>query len=397
MPQPDSPSPATAHGPNPHASGSIPTAAPAPSPRARAARPSDDVLSDDILSDDVRAAGVRDSVLRTLTLGRTEVVLRGSLDDRPARIAIDHARYGDTRHGDPRAPCLVALGGISATRRVGDWWREQLGPGRPLDTRRYRVLGMDYLADVPAGWSAIAPRDQAQALIAVLDDLGIERIVAIGASYGGAVVLSLAEHWPERLDAALVLSMADRPAPMASALRSVQRRLLRLGREHACEAEAVALARALAVTSYRSEAEFARRFDGPPERHGDTWRWPVEGYLDAQGERFAARFPADAYRALSESLDLHRVQPERLRAPLYLLAVEQDRLVPHADVEALARATGADFVRLSSEYGHDAFLKETVAIGRWLKRCLAERARMPSPPRPRTAPSIAAPSRRTPT
>lgn len=311
----------------------------------------------------------------TPLLAYTEAGLTGALDGRPARVAIRHARYGH-----PDAPCLVVLGGISASRRIDEWWPAQFGPGRPFDAREHCLLGVDYLAALPPGWSAITPHDQAAALAAVLDDLGIDQIEAIaGASYGGAVALAFAESFPDRLDAALVLSMADRPSPMTSALRAVQRELLRLGAARGFEAEAVALARALAITSYRSEAEFARRFDGPPHRRDGCWRLPVEGYLQAQGERFARRFDAETYRVLSESLDLHRLDPRRIVVPLYLLAVEQDRLVPRADVEALARATGAAFACIESDFGHDAFLKETAAIGAWLHACLSDLRRMRSP------------------
>src|SRR3546814_10824462 len=45
------------------------------------------------------------------------------------------------------------MGGISASRRVGDWWAAQVGPGKALDTRYYCVLGFDYLSALPAGRS----------------------------------------------------------------------------------------------------------------------------------------------------------------------------------------------------------------------------------------------------
>jgi homoserine acetyltransferase len=57
--------------------------------------------------------------------------------------------------GDESLPVVVAIGGISAHRRVFDaqqikagWWHEVVGPGRALDSSRCRVLGIDYLAAV---------------------------------------------------------------------------------------------------------------------------------------------------------------------------------------------------------------------------------------------------------
>ena len=305
-------------------------------------------------------------------LGCSEIALSSSLDGTPARVSMRHALIGSANQ-----PCLVVLGGISSSRQADVWWPDQVGPGRALDTRRFCVLGIDYLSALPDGWRGITPHDQAAALAAVLDDLGITHVHAlVGASYGGAVALAFVERYPRRLDAALVLSMADRPSPMASALRALQRELLQFGSAHGCEAQAVAWARALAVTTYRSEAEFARRFDGEPQFVDGRWQLPVEDYLRAQGRRFAERFDAESYRVLSESLDLHRVDPAALHTPLYLLAVAQDRLVPQADVAALAAATGAAFAGIASEFGHDAFLKEPEAVGRWLAGCLSDLARM---------------------
>lgn len=308
-------------------------------------------------------------------LASTEADVVGELDGCPARLRIGHARLGRLD-----APCIVALGGISAARNAGDWWSAQVGPGRALDTARYCVLGIDYINRLPAGWRGVTPYDQAAALKAVLDDLGIVRIEAfVGASYGGAVAMAFAERWPERVGALLVLSMADRPSPMASALRALQRDLLRLGVERGFEAEAVAMARALAVTTYRSEIEFTERFSGPARYQNGRWRLPVEDYLHAQGARFAARFDAEAYRVLSESLDLHRVNPARLSTPLHLLAVEQDRLVPCADIQALAARTGASVTCISSTYGHDAFLKEIDQVACWLADGLSAVTRMRRP------------------
>lgn len=301
-------------------------------------------------------------------LGETDVSLLSSLDGRFARVCIRHAQYGVSD-----APCVVVLGGISASRLAGDWWAEQVGPGRAIDTDRFRVLGIDFLDALPEHWRGITPHDQAAVLAGVLDALGVESVEAIvGASYGGAVALAFAERFPQRLRAALVLSMAERPSPMASALRAVQRDLLRLGEELGCEQRTVALARALAVTTYRSEAEFAQRFEGNARTVDGVWRLPVEGYLRAQGERFAARFDARRYLLLSESLDLHRVNSRRLRVPLYLLAVNEDRLVPRCDIEKLARATNASLTCLSSIYGHDAFLKESSAVGAWITSALTD-------------------------
>lgn len=294
------------------------------------------------------------------------VRVTGALDGVDADCDLHWQRYGPVE-----APCIVVLGGISAHRAVREWWPEQVGPGRAIDTRFCQVLSIDWIDRLPPGWRGVTPHDQAAALVALLDALGIERLAAVvGASYGGAVALALAERWPQRVGVTLVLSMADRPAPMASALRALQRDLLRLGNDLGFVAEAVVLARALAVTCYRTEAEFAHRFAGEATHTGGCWRLPVESYLRAQGERFARQCDAERYRLLSESLDLHRIDAKALATPLHLFAVREDRLVPASDIETLALACGATFSSISSLYGHDAFLKETDAVGAWLHRHL---------------------------
>jgi homoserine O-acetyltransferase len=250
---------------------------------------------------------------------------------------------------------------------------------------------MDYLAERPPGWKAVSPRDQARRVLALLDHLGIEQAVLIGASYGGAVALAFAAHHPDRLAAALAIAMAHRPHPLASGQRAIQREVVRLGQACGRAREALVLARALAVTTYRSEREFGARFDGSFvfDEQGLVRR-PVEAYLRAQGQRFAARFEPERFLVLSESLDLHEEEPERLRGlPLHLLAVAEDRLVPLSDLRELAERSAASLTVISSAYGHDAFLKEHRALGVWLKAVLG---RLPADAaRARAAPlSIAA-------
>lgn len=298
--------------------------------------------------------------------GVAYVRITPSLGGPQAEVPVQFLLQGDADRG-----CVAVLGGISATRDAGAWWADQVGHGAPLDAAQRAVLGIEFIGRLPAGWSAISAHDQASALVAVLDVLGIARLdAAVGASYGGCVVMALAERHAERVARACVISAAHRASPMTTALRSVQRELLRLGQRHGIQSETVALARALAVTTYRSDAEFARRFSGEARCEEGRWRLPVQDYLDAQGERFAARFCAERYHALSESLDLHRVDPSIISVPLHLLAVRQDRLVPLDDIAELAQEAGASLEQIDSDYGHDAFLKEPTLVSAWLRRAL---------------------------
>ena len=144
--------------------------------------------------------------------------------------------------GPPRAPVVVVLGGISATRHVATtghddtpgWWDATVGAGRAIDTATYRVLGIDFLDGGRRGDGrprhVVTTHDQAAAIVRVLDTLGVERVHAfVGASYGGMVGLAFAERYAERLDRLVAISAPHEAHPMSTALRSLQRRIVQLG------------------------------------------------------------------------------------------------------------------------------------------------------------------------
>jgi homoserine O-acetyltransferase len=230
------------------------------------------------------------------------------------------------------------------------------------------VLGIDYLGGARRG-----TRDQARAIAAVLDRLGVDRVHAIvGASYGGMVALAFAELFPGRLAHAVVISAAHRTHPMATALRCIQRQIVRLGIDSGREREALAIARQLAMTTYRTAGELSQRFAAEPELTPNGPEFPVARWLARAGERFADTFSADTFLALSESIDLHTVTPERVEVPITLVAVEHDTLVPLQLMRELRDRLphAADWYVLESIYGHDAFLKEVDAVAAILRRAL---------------------------
>jgi homoserine O-acetyltransferase/O-succinyltransferase len=292
---------------------------------------------------------------------------------------IERARLGWRLEGPAEAPVVLALGGISAHRRVFDreqpragWWSELAGQGAPLDSARVRVLGIDYLgasgeSSGPArggAFPSISSYDQAEALHRLLDNLGINTLRAIvGASYGGMVALAFAERYPARVEQLLVISAADCAHPMATAWRSVQRRIVRFALEMGQPAAGLELARALAMATYRSPQEFAARFVEGPSLEAGRFVFPVEEYLMARGRDYAARYLPEAFLCLSESIDLHRVDAQRISVPCTLVAVREDQLVPIGDMRALStRLPHSQLHELSSPYGHDAFLRERALL-----------------------------------
>ena len=135
-------------------------------------------------------------------------------------------------------PVIVVLGGISADRRVVStargpgWWSILAGPGCAIDTNRYAILSFDYVGG--SGGTTVtgdeerpvSTSDQAAVTAALLDNIGIERAHAfVGASYGAMVALAFGVEHPERSDRLIVVSGAHRANPMATAWRSIQRKL----------------------------------------------------------------------------------------------------------------------------------------------------------------------------
>lgn len=284
-------------------------------------------------------------------------------------------------YGDDDLPAIVVLGGISAGRNISPgWWQDFVGADKPVNTQRFRVIGIDFLGGCGAStraedenFPAISSADQASAVCAVLDDLEVSRLACfIGSSYGGMVALAFAERHPARVDRLLVISAAHQPHPMATALRSLQRQTIRLGLSSSRVDEAVAIARGIAMTTYRTSTEFAQRFGVAAVHDGATWRHPVEHYIEQRGHEFARRFSAAAFLCLSQSGDLHGVDPSRIQVPVTLVAVDSDTLVPSWQMHQLAEqiAGSVDLHTISSVYGHDAFLKEVDTVSSILRSTL---------------------------
>ena len=135
----------------------------------------------------------------------------------------------------------------------------------------------------------------------------------------------------------------------------------------------------MAVCTYKSAELFEHRFARKPDRGGgNPWdsshergfgltgeRFDVAGYLDYQGERFIDRFDANAYLAITRTMDTFDPTPglSRIQAEVVLVGISSDWLFPPADIAKMAARMTKDGVRchyreLISAHGHDAFLAE---------------------------------------
>jgi homoserine O-acetyltransferase len=342
---------------------------------------------------------VAPSVLPTGT-GRLEIASLGAfrLHDGTElpELTVAYRHDGAAPVDGPQVVVVHALTGSADA--AGDWWAPLIGPGRALDTNRYGVvcanlLGGRYgttgpttispLTGIPYGsaFPDVSTRDQALAQWALLDALGIDDVaLVVGGSLGGMVALEIALT---RLGAVRHVAPIAAPAatgPMAVAWNAIQIELIdRLG------LEGLSLARQLAMTTYRSEADFDERFGRAVETDG---RASIVSYLDYQGTRLIDRFDPATYRVLARAMDLHDIGAGRdgLATAFALLAeagtritgigIQDDILYGPRQVRALvdrAAAAGADarYREIASTKGHDAFLVEWDQLTALLREALA--------------------------
>lgn len=306
---------------------------------------------------------------------------------------IEEARVAYSVLGPESAPVVVVMGGISAGRHVAStpehpqpgWWEAVVGHGKAIDPRRVRIVTFDYLGGpgdssaapgtLPGPMPVVSTGDQARALGAVLRDLGVGRVATVvGASYGGMVALALAAITPLDVGRLVILSAAHRTHPMATALRTVQRDILLLGVRSGRPGMGVSLARRLAMTTYRTAEEFQARFPSSPRWSTGRPRFAVEDYLNHHGASAPVTFSPESFFQLSQSIDVHSVRPENIRARSVLMSVDSDALVPPWLMTELAERLGGptELVRVASRYGHDAFLKEEGAVSKILERALTQ-------------------------
>lgn len=276
-------------------------------------------------------------------------------------------------YGDPDGPLLIVLGGISATRFVADggklnrgWWSKLVRRGGAIDLNKFHVLGVDFAPgkgglDCP---ETITTSDQAKRIVDLLKakNLGPAKAM-IGSSYGGMCSLALAQNYSDWVENLCIIGAAHKPYPIGVGWRGIQRRVVRLGLDAGKPEAGLKLARELAMTTYRTPEEFADRF-ALSETGRNPFSFDICDYLGSRGDVFAQDMDARRFLALSESVDLHRVEPENITTPTLLMTAISDQLAPLPDMRELRdRLAGpSELFTFTSLYGHDAFLKEYDAM-----------------------------------
>jgi len=350
----------------------------------------------------LRAPSTRPAGLPTGT-GRVETVSLGpfTLENGTTLPDLVVAYRHDGPPPDAAPQVLVVHALTGSADAAGDWWEPLIGEGRALDTGQVGVvcanlLGGRYGTSGPTSlhprtgrpygpsFPAVTTVDQALAQWRLLDELGVEEIaLATGGSLGGMVALEVALARPEATRHVAPIAAPASIGPLAIAWNHLQLQLI----EH-LGLEGLSLARQLAMTTYRSEADFAERFAGSIE---DDGRPSVVSYLDYQGDKLVDRFDPATYRSLVGAMDGHDIGRShgglvgalhslgRAGVALTGIGIEGDILYGPRQVQELVEAASAAGVRaryreIRSTKGHDAFLVEWTQLTLLLGEALAATA-----------------------
>lgn len=319
--------------------------------------------------------------------------------DHSNAVLICHATSGDQFVASPHP----------ITGKPG-WWSRSVGPGKPIDTDRHFVICANVLGScmgstgpaslagdgAPYGlrFPVITIRDMVRAQMALLDLMGIERLHAVvGGSMGGMQALSLAAHWPKRVERVMVIAATAAMPAQNIAFQEVGRQAIMAdpewqggnyyGTGKAPDA-GLAVARMAAHITYLSEEsmheKFGRRLqDRETKTFGFDADFQVESYLRHQGASFTGRFDANSYLYITKAMsyfDLAEDHGGRLaevfagtKSRYCLVSFDSDWLYPTRESRKIAHALNAagapvSFVELSAPYGHDSFLLDVPELDR---------------------------------
>jgi homoserine O-acetyltransferase len=352
------------------------------------------------------SAALEPTIEADFTFGRDEP-FRLSSGDRLQSVTLRYAVYGELNQQGDNA--LLVCHALSGSARVGDWWPQLIGPDKPFDTNCYCVIGVNVIGSCYGSTGPCSPNplkpgqlygkdfpivtiaDMVRTQARLLDHLGIDRLhTVVGGSIGGMQALSWAVEFPERVERCIAIGAAPLSA-MGLAYNHLQRQAIRndpawQDGHYTPDQQPVAglaLARAIAVCSYKSSELFTERFARRPDRSGEdpqmslAARYDIAGYLDYQGSIFTPRFDANSYLVLSKAMDTFDLASgsggsleaalQRIRARLLLVGISSDWLFPASDVRGLALAAKAagletNYEEISSLHGHDGFLAETAQL-----------------------------------
>ncbi|ACY47824.1 homoserine O-acetyltransferase MetX [Rhodothermus marinus] len=312
---------------------------------------------------------------------------------------------------------LVVCHALTGSADVDQWWGDLLGPGRAFDTDRFfvvcaNVLGSPYGTTSPLTinpdtgrpygpeFPLVTIRDTVNLHRRLLEHLGVRQVaVAVGGSMGGMQVLEWAFQG-DFVRAIIPIAVGGRHSAWCIGWSEAQRQAIyadprwRGGYYDPDDppVHGLAIARMIAMISYRSYQSFEARFGRRRMLRGEQELFAVESYLHYQGEKLVRRFDANCYVRLTQKMDAHDVSrgrgpyPEVLaevRQPALVVGIDSDVLYPLAEQEELAtHLPNASLYVLHSPHGHDAFLIETQTLNEVLREWISANVPVQAAPSP---------------
>lgn len=283
------------------------------------------------------------------------------------------------------------------------WWDNMVGPGKPIDTNRFFVIGVNNLGGChgSTGPSSIDPEtgkpfgsrfplvtvdDWVYTQAKLADRLGIERFAAVvGGSLGGMQALQWSISYPERVRHALVIAAAPKLTAQNIAFNDVARQAILTDPDFhggdyyqygVTPRRGLRLARMLGHITYLSDdvmgTKFGRILRSGTFQFGYDVEFEIESYLRYQGDKFAASFDANTYLLMTKALDYfdptHHYESGHLaealapaRADFLVIAFSSDWRFPPERSREIVKALldnrcNVSYAEITSRHGHDAFL-----------------------------------------
>lgn len=284
------------------------------------------------------------------------------------------------------------------------WWDNMIGPGKPVDTNRFFVIGVNNLGSCfgstgpmhvhpdtgtvyGADFPVVAVEDWVNAQARLLDRLGIEQLAAVlGGSLGGMQALSWTLQYPARMRHAVVVASAPNLNAENIAFNEVARRAIVTdpdfhgGHFYAhgvVPKRGLRIARMIGHITYLSDDVMNQKF-GRQLREGLDLKYStqdiefqIESYLRYQGDKFSDYFDANTYLLITRALDYF--DPARrhggLLTPALAAAQAKFLLVSFTTDWRFAPARSREIVKsllenrrevsyaeIDAPHGHDAFL-----------------------------------------
>ena len=285
------------------------------------------------------------------------------------------------------------------------WWDNMVGPGKPIDTSRFFVIGVNNLGGChgstgPASIDArtgkhyganfpiVTVEDWVETQAQLAEHLGIEQFAAVvGGSLGGMQALQWTLDYPEKVRHALVIAAAAKLSAQNIAFNDVARQAIMTDQEfyggnyyayNTLPRRGLRLARMLGHITYLSDDSMAAKF-GRSLRNGEIAfgfdvEFEIESYLRYQGDKFAELFDANSYLLMTKALDYFNPADAyngdlsaafRVAKANYLvLSFTTDwRFSPERSREIvkalLDNKINVSYAEVTSSHGHDSFLMET--------------------------------------